>query len=101
MGNNYTVGSVPIINIDGLTTTVHLYYDDQGWIVTYFPRGSESSRVWQAVDLNSENPALADVSRTTLMDAINDVLVEALNTSPATPDQLGYYHWGTLPLPIF
>ena len=46
------------------------------------------------MDLNSENPALADVSRTTLMDAINDVLVEALNTSPATPDQLGYYHWG-------
>jgi hypothetical protein len=29
----------------------------------------------------------------TLMDAINDVLVEALNTPPVTPDQLGYYHW--------
>jgi hypothetical protein len=31
--------------------------------------------------------------RYTLMDAINDVLVEALNTPPVTPDQLGYYHW--------
>jgi hypothetical protein len=65
IGNNYTIGTVPIINIDGLTTTVHLYYDDQGWIVAYFPRGSESSRAWQAVDLDLDNPVLTDVSRTT------------------------------------
>jgi hypothetical protein len=45
------------------------------------------------VGLNSEDPVLTDVGHTTLMDAINDVLVEALNTSPITPDQLGYYHW--------
>lgn len=93
MGNNYTVVSVPILNIDGLTTTVHLYYDDQGWIIAYFPRGSESSRAWQAVDLDPENPVLTNVSRTVLMDAINDVLVEGLNTPPVTHDQLGYYHW--------
>jgi hypothetical protein len=88
-GSNYTVGSVPIFNIDGLTTTVHLYYDDQGWIVAYFPRGSESSRAWQAVNLNAENPVLTDVSRTVLMDAINDVLVEAPNTPPTRMMKLG------------
>lgn len=93
IGGNHTVGTVPINNIDGLTSNVNIYYDDQGWIVAYFPRGAPSSQVWQAVDLNIEDPVLTDVSRTTLMDAINDVLVEALNKTPLTADQLGYYHW--------
>jgi hypothetical protein len=45
------------------------------------------------VDLSIEEPVLTDISRTTLMDAINAVLVEALNKTPLTADQLGYYHW--------
>jgi hypothetical protein len=36
---------------------------------------------------------LSDVSDNTLLDAINAVLVEALNSDPINPDQLGYYHW--------
>lgn len=97
-GANYTIGSVPIINIDGLTTDVNLYYDDEGWIVAYFPAGQESSRVWQAVGVGIENttlgtPSSPPLSRTTLLDAINDILADALFTSPVTPEQLGYYHW--------
>ncbi len=93
MGGSHTIGAIPINNIDGLISSVNIYYDDQGWIVAYFSRGTPSSQVWQAVDLSIEDPVLTDVSRTTLMDAINDVLVEALNKSPLTADQLGYYHW--------
>ena len=92
-GENFGIGAVPIINIDGLTTSVNLYYDQEGWIVAYFPSGQESSRIWQAVDLSIENPSLTDLSRTTLLDAINEVLIQALSSPAVTHDQLGYYHW--------
>ncbi|MDA0734528.1 MAG: hypothetical protein O2860_08100 [Chloroflexi bacterium] len=94
ISNSHSVGSVPIRNIDGLVTAVNLYYDEQGWLVAYFPIGDEPSRAWQARSLNVEDPKLTDVSNSTLLDAINDVLVEAFNSPPITPDQLGYYHWG-------
>ena len=93
IGGSHTIGSVPINNIDDLISTVNIYYDDQGWIIAYLPAGEPSSQAWQAVDLDVENPVLTDVSRTTLMDAINDVLVEALGQTPLNADQLGYYHW--------
>ena len=64
-GANFGVGAIPIINIDGLATSVNLYYDDEGWIVAYFSSGQESSRAWQAVELSIETPALSDLSRTT------------------------------------
>ncbi len=93
IGTTHSVGSLLIRNIDGLTTRVNLYFDDQGWLVAYFPAGSGSSRAWQAIQLDVENPILTDLSQTTLLDAINDVLVEALRLPTVTPDQLGYYHW--------
>ena len=92
-GANYSVGAIPIINIDSLTTSVNLYYDAEGWLVAYFPGGQESSRAWQAVELSVETPALNDLSRTTLLDTINEVLTEALKLPAVTHDQLGYYHW--------
>jgi hypothetical protein len=93
MGGNYTLAGVPIRNIDGLVTPVNLYYDDQGWLVAYLPRGSGGARAWQAVDLNTDRPVLTDISRTTLQDAINEVLEAALNLPPLGPNDLGYYHW--------
>ena len=48
-GNNYTIVQVPIANIDNLVTGVRLYYDVQGWVVAYFPRGEASSQAWQAL----------------------------------------------------
>ena len=92
-GANYSVGAIPIINIDGLATSVNLYYDEEGWIVAYFPSGQESSRAWQAVELSIENPALSDLSRTTLLDAINEVVTQALNQPAVSHELLGYYHW--------
>ncbi len=66
--------------------------------MAYFPAGQESSRAWQAVGVGIENttlgsPSSPPLSRTTLLDAINDVLVDALFTAPVTHAQLGYYHW--------
>ena len=92
-GGNYGIGGIPIFNIDGLVTQVNLYYDEEGWIVAYLSSGQESSRVWQAVELSTENPALVDISRTTLLDAINEVVTQALNHPAVSHDQLGYYHW--------
>ena len=92
-GANYSVGAIPIINIDSLATPVNLYYDDEGWIVAYFSSGQESSRAWQAVELSVETPALNDLSRTTLLDAINEVVNQALKLPAVSHGQLGYYHW--------
>jgi hypothetical protein len=66
IGESHTVGTVPINNIDGLTSNVNIYYDDQGWIVAYVSRGTPYSQVWQAANLSIEDPVLTDVSRTTL-----------------------------------
>ena len=92
-GENYSVVSLPIHNIAQTTTTVHLYYDDEGWVVAYLPRGEESSRVWQAGNLDDENPAM-DAIDTTLLDAINVVVEEALGQRALVADDLGFYHWG-------
>jgi len=92
-GANYSVGAIPIINIDSLATPVNLYYDDEGWIVAYFSSGQESSRAWQAVELSVETPTLNDLSRTTLLDAINEVVNQALKLPAVSHGQLGYYHW--------
>ena len=46
-----------------------------------------------AVDLFPEQPNLVDLSRTTLLDAINDLVEEGLDQPPISHDQLGYYHW--------
>jgi hypothetical protein len=36
IGGSHTIGAVPINNIDGLTSNVNIYYDDQGWICRLF-----------------------------------------------------------------
>lgn len=92
-GDNYTIATVPIVNIDGLTTAVGLYYDTQGWVVAYFPKGTASSTAWQAIGLDTENPDLRDVSATTLLDAINEVLSTVAGAAPLAPEQARYYHW--------
>ena len=96
MGANYTIATLPLKNIDQLVSPVNLYYDDQGWVVAYLPRGAPSSQIWQAAPLDAENPSLTDATLThTLLDAINVVLDEALGETPvalADPG-LSYHHW--------
>jgi hypothetical protein len=99
-GGNFTVGSLSLRNIDGsphvsegdLFSAVNVYYDNEGWVVAYLPRDSESSRVWQAADLDAENPYLDDVSNTTLLNAVNEVL-DGAGKGPIGPQDLSYYHW--------
>ncbi len=95
MGANYTIALMPIMNIGGLTTIVNVYYDDEGWIVAYLPRDAPSSQIWQARELDQENPRLTDISKTVLLDAINVILVDALQGAAIddAADGLGYYHW--------
>ena len=100
-GGNYTVATLPIINIDyvsdtdKLITDVNVYYDDQGWIVAYLPVNTPSAQIWQARALDAENPSLSAVD-TVLLDAINVIYVDGLNNStPLTTAAAGfnYYHW--------
>ena len=91
-GDNYSVVSLPIHNIDQTTTTVHLYYDSEGWVVAYFLREEESSRAWQARHLELENPAM-DTIDITLLDAINVVVEEALGQPSLVAENLNFYHW--------
>lgn len=95
IGDNYTVAAMSVLNIDGLTSSLNLYYDDEGWIVAYLPKDTPSSLVWQARKEDPENPAVTDISTTTLLDAINVVVNEALGETAIEPDNtgLGYYHW--------
>ena len=92
-GGSHSVTSLLINNIAGPTTPVNVYYDAQGWVVAFFPRGTPSSQAWQAGNLNVEEPELTDVSHTVLLDAINAVLAAAPNSPAITPEDLGYYHW--------
>ena len=95
IGDNYTVAEVSILNIDALNSSLNLYYDDEGWIVAYLPKGAPSSQVWQAREESTENPEVTDISTTTLLDAINVVVNEALGETAIEADNtgLGYYHW--------
>ena len=95
MGDNYTVATLPLVNIDQIQTDVNLYYDDQGWVVAYLPKDAPASQIWQAREEDVEDPELTDISNTTLLDAINVVIAEGLNQTAITADDtdLGYYHW--------
>jgi hypothetical protein len=92
MGENFTAGNCPIINIDALSTTIHVYYDTQGWVVAYLLNSEESSRAFQARSLDAEDPALVDISQTTLLDALNEILIIG-GVGPRGPENVGYYHW--------
>ena len=95
VGNNFTVATLSLKNIDSLTSSVNLYYDDEGWIVAYLPDDQPASQVWQAKALDWETPLITDINDNTLLDAINVVIDEALQETAIEHDDtgLGYYHW--------
>ncbi|MBM3941420.1 MAG: hypothetical protein FJ316_00555 [SAR202 cluster bacterium] len=92
IGETYTILSVPIVNIDGQTSPVNLYYDTQGWIVAYLDQDAPASQAWQARALNTQVPKLENIE-TTLLDTVNEVLVEALALPALLSQEAGYYHW--------
>ncbi len=95
VGANYTVATLTLENIDSLVSTVNLYYDDEGWIVAYLPSGAASALIWQAKDIDAENPDVEDIGDTILLQAINIVVKEALDKTAIEGDDsdLGHYHW--------
>lgn len=95
IGDNFTVAKVALENIDDIVSTVNLYYDDEGWIIAFLPSGAASSQIWQARKEDVENPVVTDIALTTLLDALNLVISEALGNTAIASDEsdLGYYHW--------
>ena len=92
MGDNYTIAKLTLDNIDDLPSDVNLYYDTEGWIVAYLPTNAPSSQIWQAREIDEENPRFTTINHT-LLDAINVVIDEALSETAVTYAQLNYYHW--------
>ncbi len=95
VGANYTVATLTLENIDSLVSTVNLYYDDEGWIVAYLSSGVASALIWQAKDIDVENPSVSEIGDTILLEAINVVVDEALGETAIEYDDtdLGHYHW--------
>lgn len=95
VGENYTVATLTLENIDLSLSKVNLYYDDEGWIVAYLSSGEASALVWQAKDIDVENPSVDEIGGTILLESINIVVDEALEEDPIEADdaELGYYHW--------
>ena len=95
VGENYTVATLTLENIDGLKSTVNLYYDDEGWIVAYLSSGVASALIWQAKNVDVENPDVDEIGDTILLNAINVVVDDALGKTAIEDDDsaLGHYHW--------
>ena len=95
IGDNYTIARVSLVNIDGIVSRVNLYYDDEGWVVSYLPSGAPSSQIWQAREENIESPSVTDISLTTLLDTLNLVIADSLEKTAIDSEDagLGYYHW--------
>ena len=93
MGANYTIATLPLVNVDSLISNVNIYYDDQGWIVAYLPANTPSSQIWQAWKLDVASGTPFESISHTLLDAINVVIDEALSDTAIDYDDLYYYHW--------
>ena len=97
IGDNYTVAQMHLTNIDGITSTVNLYYDDEGWVVAYLDNDADSSNIWYAKGVDAENPESnqVDLSKTTFLEAINLVVKDALVGMAIDDDAtgFGFYHW--------
>lgn len=93
MGANYTVATLPLLNVENLRSSVNLYYDDQGWIVAYLPANAPSSQIWQALNLNKDSDTPFETIDHILLNAINIVISEALRDDEIGKEVLNYYHW--------
>lgn len=67
---NYVIGTVEIQNFGG-NVHPHIYADMDGWIVAYFNKSENASRIMQWSGTDKNNPAITDIDTTTLEDAIN------------------------------
>ncbi len=95
IGENYTVATLTLLNIDSLESTVNLYYDDEGWIVAYLSRGESSALVWQANSADPVDPNMVEIGDTLLLEAINVVVDGGLGKTAIEDGDsgLGHYHW--------
>jgi len=90
LGDNYTIGIVPIPNFGG-DMDVHLYADTDGWLVAYFERGEPAAKIMQWGNADPENPEIGAIKSTTLEDALYE-LGNAANVRIVSGD-IRYYHF--------
>ena len=75
------------------TETITVYYDDQGWIVAYLPKGTPAAAIWQyKVVQNTTNNG--ELENNLLVLAINEVLkADNADAAKVGHDKVKYYDW--------
>jgi hypothetical protein len=87
VGDNFLVGVVEIENFGG-TSRVHLYLDNDGWVVAFLRRGTPTAAMMQWMPADARQPQIGAINRNVLTDAIAAVTqVGGTGFSPA----MGYY----------
>lgn len=80
------------------TENVTVYFDDEGWVVAYLPKGRPAAAIWKhgsAEDATTEDPkAKEDLERNLLVLAINEVLkANDANAAEVGHAAVSYYDW--------
>ena len=78
------IPSAPIENVT-------VYFDDQGWIVAYLPKGTPAAAIWKYHPQDDKTDA-EELENNLLVLAINEVL-KADGAAAISPDDVNYYDW--------
>jgi hypothetical protein len=90
VGANFLVGVVEVPNF-GRNTRVHVYVDDQGWVVAFLPKGEPTAGMMQWLPADINQPVIASITGNVLLDAIRTTTgASGISFLPA----VGYYHFG-------
>ena len=94
LGLNFGIVELPMfaaVISPAPTETVTVYYDDQGWIVAYLPKGRAAAAVWKYKSKGNTS-VKEDLENNLLVLAINEVL-KADGKLPVSHSNVNYYDW--------
>ena len=74
------------------TETITVYYDDQGWVVAYLPKGTPAAAIWKYKSMGDTTNDETELKNNLLVLAINEVL-KADNAATISPSNVKYYDW--------
>jgi len=90
VGDNYTIGTIPISNFGG-DIDVHLYADTDGWLVAYLEKDEWASKIMQWEITDPKEPDIGVISTTTLEDALHKA--GDVSGVGISPDDIKYYNF--------
>ena len=94
LGLNFGIVELPMyaaVIPSAPTENVTVYFDDQGWIVAYLPKGRPAAAIWKYTSMGDTTDE-TKLKNNLLVLAINEVL-EADGAATISPDDVKYYDW--------